>query len=169
VVGKLVHAALRHWRFEEQGMEPFLRPHALEMGVVDEGEIHNAVSRTQRLLRRFRAHPLWAEMDGAQRWHEVPFSIEDGGQIKRGVIDLLYRAGGVWKIAEFKTDRPRPGVTLTTHIQNEEYDKQVHRYKRAVRLQCGVEAEATIVFLDVDAGIAIVPIPVPAPATSTAT
>ncbi len=160
VVGTLVHAALRHWRFEEQGMEAFLRPFALEMGVVDEGEIHEANLQAQRLLRRFRAHPLWAEMDAAQRWHEVPFSIEDGGQLKRGVIDLLYRVGGMWKIAEFKTDRPRPGVDLPTHIRNEEYDKQVARYKRAVRLLCGEDVEATIVFLNVSGGVAVVSIPV---------
>jgi len=161
VVGKLVHTALRHWRFEEQGTEGFLRPFALEMGVVDEGDIHAAIRDARRLLRRFRAHPLWAEMDAAQRWHEVPFSIEDGGQIKRGVIDLLYCAVGVWKIAEFKTDRPRPGVDLLTHIRNQKHDQQVRGYRRAVRLQCGEEAEATIVFLNVGGEIAVVPITVP--------
>jgi hypothetical protein len=78
VVGTLVHAALRHWRFAEGGLEAFLRPLALEMGLVDPDLVHASVLETTRMLRRFRAHPTWAVLDAAQRWHEVPFSVVVG-------------------------------------------------------------------------------------------
>jgi ATP-dependent exoDNAse (exonuclease V) beta subunit len=128
------------------------------MGVVDEQEIRAAIQETRRILRRFRAHPLWGEMDAAERYHEVPFSIDAGGQIEHGVIDLLYRVDGAWKIAEFKTDRPRRGVELATHIRNHGYDEQVQRYARAIRLQLAVDADASLVFLNVGNEIAVVPV-----------
>jgi ATP-dependent helicase/nuclease subunit A len=158
VVGTLIHAALRHWRFEEDELEPFLRPFALEMGVVDEAEIHAAVVEVKRLLRRFRAHPLWAELDAAQRWHEVPFSIVEDGQPVNGIVDLLYRAGETWRIAEFKTDEVRSGADLHMHIQEEGYDDQVWRYARAVGLGLGVTVEAALVFLNVGDKVSVVPV-----------
>jgi ATP-dependent exoDNAse (exonuclease V) beta subunit len=165
VVGTLVHTALRHWRFEQDTLEPFLRPFILEMGVVDETEIHAAAVEAKRLLRRFRAHPLWAEMDAAQRWHEVPVSIVEDGQAANGIVDLLYRAAGggdaAWRIAEFKTDEIRSGQDLHAHIREQKYDEQVQRYTRAVGLRLGEVVEAALVFLNVGNEVTIVPIPNP--------
>jgi ATP-dependent helicase/nuclease subunit A len=158
VVGTLVHAALRHWRFEDKGLETFLRPFALEMGVVDEAEVHVAVVEAKRLLRRFRAHPLWAKLDAAQRWHEAGFSIVEDGQPVNGIVDLLYRAGETWEVAEFKTDELRSSADLNAHIQRKGYDEQVRRYARAVGLQLGVKMEASLVFLNVSNKIAVVPV-----------
>jgi ATP-dependent helicase/nuclease subunit A len=157
VVGTLTHAALRHWRFSDEGLDAFLRPFALEMGVVDEGQVHTAILETRRMLRRFRSHPLWAELDAAQRWHEVPFSIVEDGRPENGIIDLLYRVGEEWTIAEFKTDELRSDADLLAHIRRMAYDDQVRRYTRAVCLQLGVEAEAALVFLNVGNEIAVVP------------
>jgi len=158
VVGQLTHAALRHWRFAGDGLDAFLRPFALEMGLVDEGEIHTAILEAQRMLRRFRAHPLWAELDAAQRWHEVPFSVVEDGRLECGIVDLLCRVGEVWKIVEFKTDRLRSTADLPAHIRENAYDEQVQRYVRAVRSQLHVEPEAALVFLNVGNEIAIVPV-----------
>ena len=157
VVGTLVHAALRHWRFEDKVLEPFLRPFALEMGVVDEEGIHAAVVEARRMLRRFRAHPLWAEMDAAQRWHEVSFSVVEDGRPVNGIVDLLYRTGETWMIAEFKTDRLRSAEDLS-HIREKAYDEQVRRYARAVGWQLGVEVKATLVFFNVGSEVAVVPV-----------
>ena len=159
VVGTLTHAALRHWRFAKEGLETFLRPFALEMGIVDEERIHASIVEAARVLRRFRAHPLWAELDAAQRWHEVPFSVIEDARPENGLIDLLYRVDGKWKIAEFKTDRLQPNADLLAHIRREAYDEQVRRYVRAVRLQLGVEAQAVIVFLNVGQEVVVVPAP----------
>jgi ATP-dependent helicase/nuclease subunit A len=158
VVGTLAHAALRHWRFADDGLDAFLRPFALETGVVDEEQIHASILETRRMLRRFRAHPLWAELDGAQRWHEVGFNIVKDGRLENGIIDLLYRVGESWRIAEFKTDRLRSGADLPAHIREDAYDDQVRRYVWAVRSQLGVEVEGFLVFLNVGGGIAVVPV-----------
>jgi ATP-dependent exoDNAse (exonuclease V) beta subunit len=157
VLGTLVHAALRHWRFDEEGLEAFLRPLTLEMGLVDQGMMREAVRETRRMLRRFRAHPTWAVLDRAERWHEVPFSVVAGdGQPENGVIDLLYRADGTYGIVEFKTDRLRAGDDLRAHIQENGYDEQVRRYLSAVRQQLGVEAKAIWVFMNVSNQVVVV-------------
>jgi ATP-dependent exoDNAse (exonuclease V) beta subunit len=158
VVGTLVHTALSHWCFEDEKLEPFLRPFALEMGVVDGAEIHAAVVEAKRLLRRFRAHSVWTEMDAAQHWHEVGFSVVEDGRSVSGIVDLLYRTGETYTIAEFKTDEVRAVAELQPHIQNEAYDEQVRRYARAVSAQLGIEVRANLVFLNVDNDIAVVPV-----------
>jgi len=80
------------------------------------------------------------------------------GSAVNGIVDLLYRTGETWKIAEFKTDRPRSNEALQTLIQNKGYDRQVQRYARAVGLQLRAEVEAALVFLNVGSDVAIVPI-----------
>jgi len=80
------------------------------------------------------------------------------GSAVNGIVDLLYRTGETWKIAEFKTDRPRSNEELQTLIQNKGYDRQVQRYARAVGLQLRAEVEAALVFLNVGSDVAIVPI-----------
>ena len=157
VVGTLTHAAMRRWRFAGDEMEAFLRPLALQMGVVDPEWIHASIQATAGMLRRFRADPLWAKLDAAQRWHELPFSIIIDGQTENGVIDLFYQVGGRYKIVEFKTDRLRAENDLRAHILKEGYDVQVQRYLRAVRSQLGVEAEAIWVFLNVGNRVVVVP------------
>jgi ATP-dependent exoDNAse (exonuclease V) beta subunit len=159
VVGTLTHVALRHWRFEHEGLERFLRPFALEMGVVDRGLIRDAFLETARMLRRFRGHPLWSRLDTARRWHEVPYSVVEEGRPENGVIDLLYRIDGEYGIAEFKTDRLRSQDDLRAHIREQGYDVQMRRYLRAVLLQLGVEADARWVFLNVDSRVVITPAP----------
>jgi ATP-dependent exoDNAse (exonuclease V) beta subunit len=152
-VGTLVHAALRRWRFPNQpDFEVFLYPHALDAGLTDPLEIGNAMQTTRRLLTRFCDHPLWAEMDTAERHHELPYVL--GGE--RGIVDLLYRAHDRWTIAEFKTDRLADLVAARQKIQNEAYDVQVTRYVRAVERLLGERPRALIVFLNVARGIQIV-------------
>jgi ATP-dependent helicase/nuclease subunit A len=157
VIGTLVHAALRHWRFDE-GLDAFLRPFALEAGVVDEGEIQAALRAARRIVHRFRGHPLWAEIDAADRRHEVPFSIEGEAQAEHGVIDLLYQTGAAWRIVEFKSDRLRSEEEIPRHIREKGYDEQVQRYVGAFRQQLGAEVEGVLVFLNVGGQVAIVPV-----------
>jgi ATP-dependent exoDNAse (exonuclease V) beta subunit len=158
VVGKLTHAALRQWQFDGR-LFALLRPLALQMGVVDEEEIRSAVQETGRMLRRFQAHPLWAELDAAERWHEVPFSVVEDGQTVNGIIDLLYRVHGDWRIAEFKTDQLRRKADLRARIESKGYDDQVKRYVRAAHQQLGAVIEAVIVFLNVGGGVSVVTVP----------
>ena len=159
LVGHLVHEALRRWRFPGDGFEDFLRPFALESGLTDPAEIHATIQDARRLLERFRVHPLYAEMDSAERHHEVPYFLPEG----RGVIDLLYRTPSGWCIADFKTDEVRSDAEALAAIRQNGYDRQVARYAEAVATQLGactepsrsVQAQTRLVFLNVNNRLAI--------------
>jgi hypothetical protein len=72
VIGKLIHDALRRWRFpDREDFEPFLRPYALEAGLTDPRGISSTVGAARCLLARFQAHPLYPEMSVAERYHLV--------------------------------------------------------------------------------------------------
>jgi ATP-dependent exoDNAse (exonuclease V) beta subunit len=159
VVGALVHAALRRWRFPDgNGFEAFLRPYALEAGLTDETEIARAIAGARRLLARFQAHPLYTEMAAAERYHEVPYSVTRDDGPRSGIIDLLYRTGGRWTIAEFKTDRLKDETEVREHICEEKYDEQVRGYAQAVTQQLGEQPRALLVFLNVGRQVRIVPL-----------
>jgi ATP-dependent helicase/nuclease subunit A len=153
VVGTLVHAALRRWRFPDQAdFEPFLYPYALEAGLTDQTEINNAMQTTRRLLSRFRVHPLWAEMDAVERYHELPYVL-DG---ERGIVDLLYRAGDRWTVAEFKTDRLAGPEAVRRQIKAKAYDEQVARYVTAAERLLGERPRALLVFMNVGRNVQVV-------------
>jgi ATP-dependent exoDNAse (exonuclease V) beta subunit len=160
VVGKLVHEALRRWQFPGSGdlrFEEFIRPYTLEAGLTDEGEIRATIQETRRLLERFRRHPLYAEIEAAERFHELPFVLAND----RGVIDLLYRAGEKadkqhpWVILDFKTDEARSTAEAQAIISQKGYDKQVQRYIEAVTISLGCRPQARLVFLQVGREIGI--------------
>jgi ATP-dependent helicase/nuclease subunit A len=147
VVGKLVHDALRRWMFPDAGerFDDFLRPIALETGLTDPGEIRAALHETRRLLERFHAHPIFTELDAAERHHEVPYFTPAG----RGIIDLLARAGDTWTISDFKTDRADSEEHARTLAQQNGYDQQVARYVEAIQSQLGVRPHARLIFLNI--------------------
>jgi ATP-dependent exoDNAse (exonuclease V) beta subunit len=151
VVGRLVHEALRRWQFPDDNFENFLRPFALESGLTDPAEIHAATQESRRLLERLRAHPLYAELDSAERHHEVPYFLPE----ERGVIDLLYRAESGWCIIDFKTNEVRSEEEAWTTIQRTGYDAQMTRYARAVADQLKVGAKTRLVFLNVENHLAL--------------
>ncbi|MGA2489896.1 MAG: UvrD-helicase domain-containing protein [Anaerolineales bacterium] len=151
VVGRLVHEALRRWRFPDDGFEAFLRPFALEAGLTDQAEIHAAIQEAGRLLERFRSHPIYAEIDSAECRHEVPYFLPEG----RGIIDLLYRTAAGWVIIDFKTDEVRSKLEARTVIRENGYDQQVARYARAVTDQLNIQAKRRLVFLNANNGLAI--------------
>lgn len=151
VVGKLVHESLRRWRFPNPGFDDFLKPFALESGLTDPGEIHAALVETRRLLERLRAHPLYAELDSAERHHEIPYYTPTG----RGMIDLLYRAGNEWVILDFKTDDLRSEEQARAAILEKGYDRQLARYAQAIQEQLGILPRARLVFLNLHNQLAI--------------
>ncbi len=151
LVGRLVHESLRRWRFTDEGFKIFLRPFALESGLTDEDEIHTAIQESRRMLECLRAHPIFAEMDSAERHHEVPYYLPEG----RGVIDLLYRTEAGWVIIDFKTDEVRSDKEARATISQNGYDRQVARYAGAVAAQLRVQAKTRLVFLNVNNSLAI--------------
>jgi ATP-dependent helicase/nuclease subunit A len=146
VVGHLVHESLHRWHFPDRDFENFLRPFALEAGLTDPAEMHVAMQESRRLLERLRTHSIYAELDSAERHHEVPYFLPD----ERGIIDLLYRTEAGWFIIDFKTDELRSEEEARATISREGYDRQVARYARAVMNQLGVQAKTRLVFLNVE-------------------
>lgn len=144
VVGKLVHESLRRWRFPSSNFDDFLKPFALEAGLTDPGEIHAAIHETRRLLENFCAHPLYAELEKAERHHEIPYYTPAG----RGIIDLLYRSSDGWMIIDFKTDRADSEEQAQVIIHQNGYTDQLTRYVCAIREQLGIVPRARLVFLN---------------------
>jgi ATP-dependent exoDNAse (exonuclease V) beta subunit len=156
VVGKLVHAAIAQWRFE--GLDDWLQAKARGLGVTDARELKGGVSRAKMVLRRFRQHPLWAEIGTADiRQHETPYSWQDGNRIEQGVIDVLYRRQGLWKLADFKTDRLRDLDDLAPEDRFD-YVNQVRNYLRATSVLLGATPTAYLCFLDVAGAIVLEPV-----------
>lgn len=160
VVGRLVHECLRRWRFPVQvhrgfpdvDFENFLRPFALESGLTDPEVIHAAYQESRRLLERFHAHPVFIEMDAAERYHEVPYFLPDD----RGVIDLLYRTRVGWFLPDFKTDRANSDSDAMAIVHDNGYDAQVARYTRAVADLLQIQVKTRLIFLNVSDHLAII-------------
>ena len=158
VVGSLVHTGLRHWRFPDRpGLEDFLRPFALEAGLTDPEEIRRTIAGARRLLARFQAHPLYAELDRAERHHEAPYAVEVNGVSRSGIVDLLVRSDDTWTVVEFKTDELRTRADLAVHIREKRYDEQVGGYVTAMTCLLGERPRALLVFLNVGGQVAVIP------------
>lgn len=156
VVGKLVHAAIAHWRFEE--LDDWLLAKARGLGVTDKRELRGGVSRAKRMLRRFQQHRLWTEIDTASvRQHETPYGWQDGDRIEQGVIDVLYRRAGGWNLVDFKTNRLKTLADLAEK-DRKDYVKQVRNYLRATSALLGATPTGILCFLDVDGAIVLKPV-----------
>ncbi len=97
------------------------------------------------MLKRFQTHALYAEIEKADRMHEVPYALPGDS----GVIDLLYRSGGVWTIVDFKTDEVRSIEEMLATIEREQYAEQVQRYSAALAPQIGQRPRTKLAFLRV--------------------
>ncbi|MFU8826712.1 MAG: UvrD-helicase domain-containing protein [Brevefilum sp.] len=148
VLGKLVHKALHRWCFPgEPHLNRLLKDEALREGLVSQYQLEHAIHQAVVLLERLRQHPLWTRVDTAsERYSELPYAIQFGARMESGYVDLLYHDGNGWQIVDFKTDE------IFTVGRREDlickYTPQVQRYQRAVRQLLGVEAKASICFLD---------------------
>ncbi|MBI5964355.1 MAG: UvrD-helicase domain-containing protein [Chloroflexi bacterium] len=149
LVGRLVHEALRRWRFDD--LENFLKPFALESGLTDEAEIHAAIQESRHLLERLRADKLFTELESAERHHEVRYDLPDG----RGIMDLFYRTAAGWFIIDFKTDDVHSDAEAQSAISQNGYDRQVARYAEAISNQLKVKAKTRLVFLNVNGEVKI--------------
>ena len=132
VVGKLVHAALAGWRFADEGFDNWLRARARSYGVTDDDQLQDATKHSRELLRRFVRHPLFQEMERAERrLHEVPYSMQVCGRAESGLIDALFEQSGRWTVVEFKSDQIRKDE-VRERLLTADYHVQVQRYVNAV-------------------------------------
>jgi ATP-dependent exoDNAse (exonuclease V) beta subunit len=145
LVGDLVHACIRRWRFPgDAGFERTLATAARGQGLVDAAQAAPHLERAAELLSRLRADSRWGAIDRAERRHEVPYSLPDS----RGIMDLLYRdADGVWQIVDFKTDTLADDAELQS-LADGGYGRQMRRYGEAVQGLLGRRVATTLCFLD---------------------
>ncbi|MCO6449740.1 MAG: UvrD-helicase domain-containing protein [Caldilineales bacterium] len=162
VVGALVHKALQHWRFpNEPDFEKFLKPFALEKGLVGDDAVREATVEAAKILQRFKTHPLFNELTQAERMHELVYALETADGLDAGVIDLAARStpGDPWHIYDFKTDILKRDDDLVSHVTDKHYDKQMRRYISAVEQLIGVKPLATFVFLNAGGLLRLLPWP----------
>ncbi|MBC8449775.1 MAG: UvrD-helicase domain-containing protein [Chloroflexi bacterium] len=154
VVGSLVHEALASWRFPgiagpAESFDRWAQARAREHGIADGRQLVDAVNQTARLLRRFRDHPLYEEMDRAERrLHEVPYSLIVGGCVESGIMDALFLRAGRWTIVEFKTDEVRDRAAFETLLAEEDYVAQTRRYLTAAEQLLGPRPQMLLCMLN---------------------
>jgi ATP-dependent helicase/nuclease subunit A len=149
VVGSIVHEALAAWRFPGDGFDRWAAARARTCGVADPQVLANAIDQSRRLLVRFQAHPLFEEMDQAdRRLHEVPYSLAETGSVESGVIDALYLRNGLWTIVEFKTDEVKDERRFRELLEEEDYVEQVQQYIEAVKYLLGEDPRPILCMLN---------------------
>jgi ATP-dependent helicase/nuclease subunit A len=153
VVGRLVHLALEHWTFPGDDRLDFYgwaESQARGWGLTDEAAVRDGVRRAARMLTRFQASPLHAEMVAAERrLHEVPYSSPGAdATLESGAIDALFRSDGRWALVEFKTDRVAGRADLERILEKEEYVGQVARYLEAAERLLGERPRPVLCFLN---------------------
>ena len=158
VVGQLFHEAVATWSFPQSGFERWAETRARSCGLTDPGQLYDAVRETRKLLQRFHDHPLFREMESAERrLHELPYSLErvgtpsrssGEGSLENGTIDVLYLCKGRWHIVEFKTDEIRDELELRQVLDRRQYPAQLRRYAQAVEQLVGQRPDAQLCLLD---------------------
>ncbi|MBD8067913.1 UvrD-helicase domain-containing protein [Bacillus sp. PS06] len=105
----------------------------------------NRLEEVRQLLQQFRSSAVWNEIQTAETvLTEVPFSlpVHEGDELfdqiyhqsnantiyLTGIIDLVYKLNGQWKIVDYKTDRPKD-VQLLPELTNY-YRTQIELYKQ---------------------------------------
>jgi ATP-dependent exoDNAse (exonuclease V) beta subunit len=154
LVGTLVHLAIRHWRFPgDPHLQRLLRAAVREAGLLDERDVEQHAEQALLLLKRLRQDARWTELDGARRYHEVPYSLRQGTGTTSGRIDLLVQRGdSVWQIIDFKTSAIYGADDLETQSRSE-FDPQLARYRHAVEQQLGTQAETWVCLLNYEGHI----------------
>lgn len=161
VVGQIVHGALAGGILpaaSEEGFAAWAEAEARSYGLTDDQEIHDAVRRAARMLRRFQEHPLCGEMAGAlQRLHEVPYSLPAAaGAVESGTLDTLYRNERGWVLVEFKTDRVADRAALDDLLARTDYVKQVGQYLAAAERLLGSRPRPVLCFLNCGGEVALI-------------
>lgn len=148
VLGSIVHKALQRWLFPgDPALDALLESEAWQAGLATEATRQELIARANDLLTRFRANPLWNEVDVAlERYAELPYSYIINDKVENRVIDLLYRDAGGWHIIDFKTDLIQSFGQKEHLIQV--YAPQVRRYKAIVESKLGTSVSGKLCFLD---------------------
>lgn len=155
-VGGLVHEALSAWRFpaaaDDAAFHRWAAARARSLGIADAPRQEDAARHVARLLLRLVRHPLYARLDKACRFGELPFVYEDDDGLHTGAIDLLFEDESGWHIIEFKSDRV---ADIARYAARPQYEAQLRRYARAVERLLGLQPDCAICWLGAAGGIVL--------------
>jgi ATP-dependent helicase/nuclease subunit A len=112
--------------------ERLIRQQLLKVGLEED-----LVDSAKKALDGFRASAIWQEVQESDAvYTEVPFAVPvddgEGGKVLRGIIDLVYRVQGGWKIVDYKTGVHEKGLCEDKKI----YWKQIDTYSRHWGMIC---------------------------------
>ena len=146
-VGVLVHFAIaQDWPPEPEPLDALLRQEvARPLTAQERARVREEVAALLAAYRRLLAGPLVPLSQREEDRAEWPFVLPWKGAVIEGVIDRLYRAGGVWYLEDYKTDRVEGD--LLDHAQKAGYAFQLGVYARAVGDALGVRPRVRLVFL----------------------
>jgi ATP-dependent helicase/nuclease subunit A len=130
--GTLVHGLLEHAMRHQGATREDLRRLAMWL-TVDELQLRAVIDEALDTVQAVALGAFWAEAKGAPECHEeAPFAVlekRDGlSTVLNGVIDLVHRIQGGWRVVDYKTDRDGEAAGLS-----EKYAGQIADYERAWR------------------------------------
>jgi ATP-dependent helicase/nuclease subunit A len=121
--GTLIHGLLEHAMRHPQSTAADLRRLATWL-TVEEPQLRAVVDEAVATVQRVAKAEFWAEAQAGEHYEEAPFGVVNGGQLTSGVLDLLFAAGSMWQLRDYKTD-----VALNSEI----YAGQLEAYRAALR------------------------------------
>ena len=128
--GTLVHGLLEHAMRHRSATREDLRRLAMWL-TVEEPQLRTVIDEALETVHAVASGAFWAEAKESPECHEeAPFAVlekRDGlSTVLNGVIDLVHRTPGGWKIVDYKTDRDAGAETLSA-----KYAGQIADYERA--------------------------------------
>ena len=128
--GTLVHGLLEHAMRHRSATREDLRRLAMWL-TVEEPQLRTVIDEALETVQAVASGAFWAEAKESPECHEeAPFAVlekRDGlSTVLNGVIDLVHRTPGGWKIVDYKTDRDAGAETLSA-----KYAGQIADYERA--------------------------------------
>jgi ATP-dependent helicase/nuclease subunit A len=150
LVGRVVHNLLAEWScLSLPGVElqRRLEGSARREGLTDPELVRDAARRARRMLENLHGQALFHEIEAAaERYCDLPFSLDTPLGTVEGVIDLLYRdGGGAWRLVEWKTEWGQPGEA--TELR-QELLSQLALYAHAVEQILSAAPRSSLVYLN---------------------
>ena len=111
----------------------------------DEGRSDEDLPEAIEWVRRVKETNLWMRARGAEKvLVEVPFAVNEGDVLMRGVADLVFRENGRWIVVDYKSDATAGRLDRLV----EHYKGQIETYARIWHDQTGEETVGVLLFLD---------------------
>ena len=128
--GTLMHGLLEHAMRHPGATREDLRRLALWL-TIEELQLRAVIDDALDTVRATASGVFWTEARESSECHEeAPFGILEARDglpvILNGVIDLVHRSGGGWKIVDYKTD-----IGVEAAVLSPRYAGQVANYERA--------------------------------------